>query len=331
MKDNKDLFEDSTIENDPVGSALIALNTMAVISDDLYSILGEDDKALNENDLDAIMNAYEIVSDIHDRINPDFDFPSEDEYGDDIDEDFIFEELDNTFKKVLADHGFVESKVSSKTWKPKYPIEKLYGIPMRAGAFADTFVVYAPAREKPFIIHSVDKDTTLEYENSKDLVNELKKRSKMESILKWNDGEDAILESREFDSNEVMDVLNKLLPVNTGTDKNGKVAFSSTKERDDAAESLVNYFKTIKESNAIEIDLGNINEEIDEVKFNRLARTGLVPKEDVNKVIKALKQLASDKPLSLAQKDLISATFLSLVGLVTGDSSVFAKISRVTS
>lgn len=137
----------------------------------------------------------------------------------------------------------------------------------------------------------------------------------------------ARLEVVGMDANAVLKLLDKIMPKHTGNAYDDQVGFKYGRDRKDAAAALVKYFKTVKEETAEIIDLGDINEAFDESKFKRLAATGLIDSADTQKVIKAMKQLEAGKTLSPAQKDLISSTFLSLIGLVTGDVSVFSKVA----
>lgn len=70
------------------------------------------------------------------------------------------------------------------------------------------------------------------------------------------------------------------------------------------------------------IDLVNPN------RFKQLADIGLVSPEESSSIVKALKQLSSDRVLTTTQKTLVNSTFLKLVALITGDTSVFGKIKH---
>jgi hypothetical protein len=61
-------------------------------------------------------------------------------------------------------------------------------------------------------------------------------------------------------------------------------------------------------------------------RFKQLASSGLVTKEDLPKLVLAMRALDADKPLSMSQKDLINSTFQSLIAIVTGDTSVLSKV-----
>lgn len=64
------------------------------------------------------------------------------------------------------------------------------------------------------------------------------------------------------------------------------------------------------------------------VRFKQLAQTGLLDNADITKVVSALNLIKNGKNISNAQRQLVSDTFLSLVGLVTGDSSIFTKLKQ---
>jgi hypothetical protein len=81
----------------------------------------------------------------------------------------------------------------------------------------------------------------------------------------------------------------------------------------------------VSESVAAE-EAESLDEEIDMNRFKQLASTGLVTKEDLPKLILAMRALDADKPLSLSQKDLINSTFQSLIAVITGDTSILTKV-----
>lgn len=86
----------------------------------------------------------------------------------------------------------------------------------------------------------------------------------------------------------------------------------------------------VSESAAAE-EAQSLDEEIDMNRFKQLASTGLVSKDDLPKLILAMRALDADKPLSLSQKDLINSTFQSLIAVITGDTSILTKVkSNVT-
>lgn len=76
-------------------------------------------------------------------------------------------------------------------------------------------------------------------------------------------------------------------------------------------------------------EFDGLAEEFDATKFKSFVnQTGLVSKENAADVITAMKALDSGKVLSTKQKDLINGMLMSLVGIITGDTSVFNKIKQ---
>jgi hypothetical protein len=62
-----------------------------------------------------------------------------------------------------------------------------------------------------------------------------------------------------------------------------------------------------------------------EQRFLQLARLGLVDKSDVSKLRIAMDQLKADKPLTAQQRGLLLSVMSDLVGLVTGDDTIFQR------
>lgn len=62
-----------------------------------------------------------------------------------------------------------------------------------------------------------------------------------------------------------------------------------------------------------------------EQRFIQLARLGLVDKSDVSKLRIAMDQLKADKPLTMQQRSLLLGVMSDLVGLVTGDDTIFQR------
>jgi hypothetical protein len=549
--------------DDAEGNALLALNHMAVISDDLYTAIGEDGINLDPDEIDSILNSYDIIAALHEKYASSYDMPSDDfdgqDFSDEMEEELKLQKEEfilaeevawQMMVKKLKELGFVMMEPSAQTYKPaNKEIIHMFGIPMRAGKFADTYFVIYLDEPKPYgivndegvvayaelgqaltalkkltetgklqealaedakepdkfvpgpwdIIEALGDDTTVRRlskikeggfvglaeeaiivdllaENAEDpnlfkaisdasaeiiegvitpewkrAVNKLgkvaaekaaaerryqsantennkrvldaaiadvakaqarladikSKQTKKEeveldegnlidmngkscakcdgkykdnapdgevrcdkcgtkakrwqneiptsktkggkkilsalkkedadltenaknSVLTWDTlkgSEDRFrLEVIGQDGSVVARILDKVLPAGKGNVYDDQLGFKSTAERDKASAALVKYFKTVRESNVVEVPLGDLTEAFDETKFKRLAATGLVPAEDVNGVVRAMKVLEAGKVLSPAQKDLISNTFVTLIGLVTGDTAVFSKI-----
>jgi hypothetical protein len=128
------------------------------------------------------------------------------------------------------------------------------------------------------------------------------------------------------DGSNVAKILDKVLPGNKANAYDDQLGFKSTADRENAAKAIVDFYKNLKEEDCTIVPLGDLSEAIDEDKFRKLAQTGLVEKDQVTKVVKAMKDLEGGKTLNPEQKNLITSTFQTLIGLVTGDTTVFAKI-----
>ena len=72
----------------------------------------------------------------------------------------------------------------------------------------------------------------------------------------------------------------------------------------------------------------DLDEDQTSSRFKQLAQTGLLNDTDITKVVSALNLIKNGKTISNSQRQLVSDTFLSLVGLVTGDSSIFTKLKQ---
>lgn len=419
-------------EGDQVSSVLLALNHLSSMTDDLYSVVGDEDIKIDEDEIVAILNAYDVISEIYEKYEGMVSMPSR-EYDIDALDVEVMEEIEEQYVSlqealteavartpleqkeldVLKKLGFATAPVSRDTWLPSEKIVHMWGIPMRAGKFADVFfAVFDDKESKKFAIadsEGVTKFTELEkamaalkkkakmvesveldeagippYAPSKSLrnprgsvddavkeldkmISEYKKRISTEKnaavakelkrilggledqkeiftkvilptlkeavtpkIVKWplvtGINDPFRMEVVGKSSAEVTKILDTVLPSSKFNVYDNELGFKSVGEREAAGTALVKYFKTIKEEDCSEFDIGVLAEEFDETKFRRLAMTGLVPDGDAGKIVTAMKRLDAGKELSKDLKDLITSTFLSLIGLVTGDTSVFNKI-----
>lgn len=72
----------------------------------------------------------------------------------------------------------------------------------------------------------------------------------------------------------------------------------------------------------------SLEEETDYTRFKQLATLGLVDASELPKIITAMKAVEAGKEISAAQKDLITSTFMALIGVVTGDTSTLNKLKQ---
>lgn len=93
--------------------------------------------------------------------------------------------------------------------------------------------------------------------------------------------------------------------------------------------ALDDLYETVDKKYEVAVDTDEyeeVNEEVDMTRFKQLASTGLVSRDELPKLVLAMRALDADKPLSMSQKDLINSTFQSLIAIVTGDTSVLSKV-----
>ena len=90
------------------------------------------------------------------------------------------------------------------------------------------------------------------------------------------------------------------------------------------------YSKDLKIKSATKITEGaeSLEEETDYTRFKQLATLGLVDSSELPKIITAMKAVEAGKEISAAQKDLITSTFMALIGVVTGDTSTLNKLKQ---
>lgn len=431
-------LEEQLLE-DVTGSVLLALNDMTSQCDDLYTLIG-DGKELSQDEYDAILSAYDLISEIHDKYDDSYDLNSEIDYGDidlsddeELDEDISIldeapdvtklsnkklikylednwtnekgisrafgeqlkrasieakrrnlkwkmkEDLDeaiSSYEGFIKQHGFSKIDSSVKLLTP-FKVVEAYGLKMRAGKWADTFigklnhvsykffyqedgdVYYYPtekdliksmghaapmmretwdrkgmeiSKNKASLKHFEDKLEKAKKENRQDLVKDfeaiirnLKKKLNMKEektvIVKHN------LSLQTENAESILDKI-ATLTENTSIENNdGSIMFENEEDIAEACEALVNYYSALEENLEI-VDLDAIVEDFDETKFRRLAITGLVDDKDTAKIIRAMKDLQAGKTLDVAKKNLIIDTFMNILGIITGDTSIFTKVQK---
>lgn len=281
-------------------------------------------------------------------------------------------------KAKLKSMGFEKAPIGPKTHQiliGKSKIEDLYGIPMRAGHWADVFFATMYDSKAPWCV--IDREGRDCYANLDDAMKALQKRMRtIKEEAYTNYGDFAKQHKKMYPSHseeqtkaawekyKSFHVKKEGVEDTELSDKTGEtLAFledicemadeiyetlSDYDEIDDATHALISQIYTsldnayesidskydiqvsdddyeVSES-AVEEEAKSILEEIDMNRFKQLASTGLVSKDELPKLILAMRALDADKPLSMSQKDLINSTFQSLIAIVTGDTSVLSKV-----
>lgn len=74
-----------------------------------------------------------------------------------------------------------------------------------------------------------------------------------------------------------------------------------------------------------------LGEEVDDSKFKQLVRLGLSDNESVSRIITIMKKIDSGKVLTSSEAMIVGDMFQTLIGIVTGDTSVFNKVKTAVS
>jgi hypothetical protein len=203
------IIDESTLaEEDTYEDALLALNHLSVMTDDLYSVIGNDEIKIDSNEITAILNSYELISEIYEKHESIVSMPSKEYDLDDLDVE-VMEEIDLQLTElsemvgddnvlshrvpakelaVLDKLGFKEAKPGKETWmSSQYKVKKMWGIPMRAGKWADIFFAVLddnlPNKDDKKIFIIIDSDGTTRYTDVTRAIGDLKKMAKMNETI----------------------------------------------------------------------------------------------------------------------------------------------------
>jgi len=168
ISDKRGIKESTDITKD----LLKTLSKIIEKTDDVYNTISLLDESLESDDARILIESlYKQAETLYEKV--------------DIDHGIVPVELDVSWKmtiKTLNKLGFKEVKNPSKDiyTTPKGKILHLFGIPMRAGKWDDTFFVILDSEKKPYGI--ADNVGTLWYENLGEALKEIEERSKLPQI-----------------------------------------------------------------------------------------------------------------------------------------------------
>jgi hypothetical protein len=230
------------------------------------------------------------------------------------------------FISTLKSLGFEKAPIGSSTYKPgpnRGKVEELWGIPMRAGKWADIFFAVMYDDRLPWRI--IDRDGTESYAKLNDVNKALMKRIRTikeeQSDEEVDPTGEALSELEDICemADELYETLSDLDEIDSETRESITAIYLAL---DDLYENVDKKYEVTVDADEYE----EVNEEVDMTRFKQLASTGLVSREELPKLVLAMRALDADKPLSMSQKDLINSTFQSLIAIVTGDTSVLSKV-----
>lgn len=131
-------------KTDEIGVTLGHLSDIMAMADELYSTMSELDK-VDSSTRDMVKKIHVNLDDFYVSVEKKYDIDLSDKDKGDLEEEYdrlIAEgKLSKGVVSTITSHGFEKAKPGPKTYQDKAnPIDDLYGIPMRAGHYADIFI-----------------------------------------------------------------------------------------------------------------------------------------------------------------------------------------------
>jgi hypothetical protein len=180
-------------EDDRVGATLQRLDQMGEMIDDLYNTVSHLDEIDNEVYL-SVSSAYNSVDDLYEDVDNKHDIIPVDLEGDDYDIDEEVE-LEEAFR---PGHSFTPAPIGKDTFAAA-GVMKLWGLKMRAGKWADTFI--ALYDDGSFSI--IDDGKQTKYDSGEAVLAAIKKMAK-EGVELFGDSLTEVL-SKDAPSSEWID------------------------------------------------------------------------------------------------------------------------------
>lgn len=184
------LNEAEEVEADNVSVALAHLSDIMGMTDDLYNTFASLED-LDEGIVKTLEKAYITLDDLYAKVDSEYNIVSYDlddmEIGDEVKEELALldEAAEDDFSasslSTLRMIGFRKVDPSNKAYvelnkKKKGKLLSLYGIPMRAGHYADTFVgIISVGNTKQYFLYYEDEDQIFDtFSNETTLIKDLK-------------------------------------------------------------------------------------------------------------------------------------------------------------
>ena len=309
MSDKRGLKESKDIRTE-------LLNTLSKIienTDDVYntlSLIGED---VESDDVRMLVKAlYKQADTLYEKV--------------DIDHGIIPAELNESLSwkltvKNLFKLGFKEIENPSKAiyTTTKGRIQHLFGIPMRADKYADTFFVIIDSEKKPYGI--ADNIGTIWYENLGEALKELEDRSKLPKIdLGLEDSNDELAEVLNPNDEAgvwIHDFVHSKNPIFDGKSKKKRIemalgAWYAAQKKEDVNEGVSFAFAIDDKSSQ------------DGAKFDRIFLTleKMLTKVEYNSLHNLFYTITADK---LAAKTLL----IGLISKYVGDVNVVDELNSI--
>jgi hypothetical protein len=253
--------------------------------------------------------------------------------------DAIYEqvEVDATLVKALKKRGFVEAPVNKFAGHffgikniTKGKIQHIYGVSTRPRVWINLFFMVLDDETHPYAIvyRGADSQIFSDYNAALKALDKTKAEFDREDFYSESTEDEEVDPTGEALSEleDICEMADELYETLSDLDE----IDSETRESITAIYlALDDLYETVDKKYEVTVDADEyeeVNEEVDMTRFKQLASTGLVSREELPKLVLAMRALDADKPLSMSQKDLINSTFQSLIAIVTGDTSVLSKV-----
>jgi hypothetical protein len=194
---------------------------------------------------------------------------------------------------------------------PKEDILNLFGIPMRAGKWADVW--FAILEDDVYIV--VSGNQVYEYGHMGDAIKSIQKIAVQQ---KKNVTEETLEEKLSADDDAgvwISDFVKSADPRFEGKSKKERIKMA-----------LGAYYAAQNEE--FETEGTQLDEEVDYYKFKQLAILGLLTPGDANKAALGMKAIEGGHPPTQEQKKIIGDTLVLLVSMITGDSAILNKLKK---
>lgn len=231
---------------DRSATALSMLSQITEMIDDIYNTVSSLDEIDAETDV-LIHSLYNQCDDVYGKLDGKYDIVPMDLEGDEYElgEDYNFDDIDSltealTVPDPLFKLGFRIAKAGNDTWLPSdRKVIALYGIPMRAGKWADTFFAVTDHEKYPYSI--ADSDGVKSYSDLSKAISAVKTMAK-EGLELLDDTLNEVL-SKDADASEwIADFIKSDAPQFKGKSKKERIkmalgAYYAAQKKEDLDEA----------------------------------------------------------------------------------------------
>jgi hypothetical protein len=290
---------------DHAGSALLALEDIMVMADNMYEEIGSREY-VEPHLATKISGVYDAIGHLHDQLGMDIAITIPYEYhkfSDDLDQDVhVYDKKEplDPFTGDVIPNWKLPKETDTNVSAHVDPLKPLKEEIERIDEAISLQVLHVQMRhhgwkEVPSAVNTYDEGDRIL------TIWESPKRDKRFAIFAQN-------------SSSKWGVKNGTLSIKT----------------DDLGKALKVAFENATIDEEVVPDSTLMQSSVDEKRLKQLASMGLIAKSDVGKTLRAVHELVDGKPqMSSVSRQLTNDLLLKLIGLITGDDALFAKTKTV--